>query len=148
MNAEFNANNKLLGRDTMKKAEECNSLPREQYGCRKNHRSSHALLNKRLTCDLFRFRRQAASICGNDLKSCFDRLLHSIINISMICQGAPPNSTRGMCATLQQALHYISTAFGRSDEHYGGDISPPASRIWPRKWMWPNQLCCHICPSS
>jgi hypothetical protein len=125
MNAEFNANNKKLGRDTMRKAEECNSLPREQYGCRKNHKSSHALLNKRLTCDLFRLRRHSAAICGNDLKSCFDRLLHSIIIISMICQGAPVNATRGMCATLQQALHYISTAFGRSDEHYGGDRIPP-----------------------
>lgn len=39
MSAEFNINNKKLGRDMMYTAELNNTLPREQYGCRKHHKS-------------------------------------------------------------------------------------------------------------
>ena len=40
MDATFNMNNKQLGRDLMAHAEFLKNLPREQYGSRKNHRSS------------------------------------------------------------------------------------------------------------
>jgi hypothetical protein len=52
MNAEFNMNNKKLGRDVMWFAESHNVLALEQFGSRKNHQSILAALNKRLTMDI------------------------------------------------------------------------------------------------
>ncbi len=52
MNAEFNMNNKKLGRDMMNHAEQHGALAREQYGSRRNHQCILAALNKRLTMDL------------------------------------------------------------------------------------------------
>ena len=52
MNAEFNINNKKLGKDMMYFAEESRTILRKQYGSSQNHQSIKALLNKRLTCNV------------------------------------------------------------------------------------------------
>jgi hypothetical protein len=54
MNAEFNMNNKKLGRDMMAHAEKHKAIAREQYGSRRHHQCILAALNKRLTMDLLR----------------------------------------------------------------------------------------------
>jgi hypothetical protein len=125
MNSEFNINNKKLGRDIMNNAEKHGTIAREQYGSRRNHRSVIAALNKRLTMDVLRQRRQAGALCSNDAKSCYDRVVHSIAALSMRRQGAPKNPVKCMFATLQQAAHKIRTAFGLSAKTHGGDRDPP-----------------------
>ena len=52
--ADFNHNNKLVGRDMMRNAELHNTIAREQYGSRKNHSAIDHCLNKRLTFDIIR----------------------------------------------------------------------------------------------
>jgi hypothetical protein len=118
-NAEFNMNNKFLGRDMMKIAEANAVLPPEQYGSRKAHRAVLAALNKRLTCDVMRQARRSGSLCANDAKSCYDRVVHNIAMLAMLCMGAPLSAIKCMFLTLQSAKHYISTAFGRSLQNYG-----------------------------
>jgi hypothetical protein len=54
MHAEFNMNNKKLGRDMMSFTKLCRALAAEQFGSRKNHQAILAALNKRLTNDLLR----------------------------------------------------------------------------------------------
>ena len=54
LNAEFNINNKKLGRDMMRLAESHSLIPCEQYGSRKDHECILAALNKHLTMDLLR----------------------------------------------------------------------------------------------
>jgi hypothetical protein len=54
MHAEFNMNNKKLGRDVMAFAERHKALAPEQYDSRKNHQSVLAALNKCRTMDLLR----------------------------------------------------------------------------------------------
>jgi hypothetical protein len=54
MHAEFNMNNKKLGRDMVSFAELCCALSAEQFGSRKHHHAILAALNKRLTNDLLR----------------------------------------------------------------------------------------------
>jgi hypothetical protein len=129
MDAAFNMNNKQLGRDLMKHAELLNNISREQYGSRKRHRSCVAATNKVLTMDLLRMRKQAGSICSNDAKSCFDRIVHNVATIAMIRQGAPPNAVRSMFSTLQQSNHRIRTAFGISRRKYGKGRLPPLQGI-------------------
>lgn len=92
MNAEFNRNNKKLGRDMMYHTEKIKLLPREQYGNRKEHRAIIVLLNKRLTCDLLRQKNEAGAICSNNEKSCYNQVAHNIAALSMIFQGAPQNA--------------------------------------------------------
>jgi hypothetical protein len=125
MHAEFNMNNKKLGKDLLANAEKHAAIAPEQFGSRKKHQSIVAALNKRLTMDLLRLRRKAGALCSNDAKSCYDRIVHSIGSISMRRMGAPASAVRCMFSTLQQAAHRISTAFGLSTTTYGEHEQPP-----------------------
>ena len=119
MHSAFNMNNKKLGRDMMYFAESCKILAPEQFGSRKNHQSILAALNKRLTMDVLRQRRQAGALCSNDAKSCYDRIVHNVAALSMRRMGIPAEPVASMFLTLQQSQHVISTAFGVSKESYG-----------------------------
>jgi hypothetical protein len=129
MSAEFNMNNKKLGREMMITAEANNTLPREQYGCRTYHKSIIALLNKKLALDVIRQKKLMGAICFNDAKSCFDRIVHNIATMSMIRQGACPTATRQMFSVLRNAKHHIKSAYGRSEEIYGPNLHPPPQGI-------------------
>jgi hypothetical protein len=94
MHAAFNINNKKLGRDMMSLAEKCKVIAPEQFGSRKNHQSILAALNKRLTMDVLRQRRQAGALCSNDAKSCYDRIVHCVAALSMRRMGPPLNRLR------------------------------------------------------
>jgi hypothetical protein len=129
MHSEFNMNNKKLGRDMMFFAEDCKVLAPEQFGSRKNHQSVVAALNKRLTIDVLRQRRQAGALCSNDAKSCYDRIVHSIAALSMQRMGVPLAPLACMFLTLQNASHAISTAFGVSKESSGRDRPVPLQGV-------------------
>ena len=125
MHAVFNMNNKKLGRDMMKAAEACNILAREQFGSRKHHQSITAALNKRLTMDILRQRRQAGALCSNDAKSCYDRIVHNIASLAMRRTGMPAEPVRSMFETLQKASHRVTTAYGVSKQTYGQNMLIP-----------------------
>ena len=125
MHAVFNMNNKKLGRDMMRSAEARNILAREQFGSRKHHQSITAALNKRLTMDILRQRRQAGALCSNDAKSCYDRTVHNIATLAMRRTGMPPEPILSMFATLQKAEHRVTTAYGMSDQTYGKNLTVP-----------------------
>jgi hypothetical protein len=128
MDAAYNMNNKQLGRDVMKHAERHNNLAREQYGSRKNHQASTAATNKVLMMDLLRIRRQAA-LCSNDAKSCYDHVVHSIASLCFLRLGAPKAAVMSLLRTLQKAKHCIRTAFGISQQSYGGDLKVPVQGL-------------------
>jgi hypothetical protein len=129
MHAEFNMNNKKLGRDVMSFAELCKALAAEQFGSRKNHQSILAVLNKRLTNDLLRQCRLAGVLCANDAKACYDRIVHSIAILSLRRVGLPLAPARSMFQTLQKSAHHVSTAFGVSTRHYGSKRSTPMQGV-------------------
>ena len=52
MHAEFNMNNKVLGKTSMERAEKAGTIEREQFGGQHGQSSIIAALNKRLTMDL------------------------------------------------------------------------------------------------
>ena len=52
--ADFNFNNKILGRRAIQHAEETNDIAQEQYGSRKDKSAIDQALNKRLTYDIMR----------------------------------------------------------------------------------------------
>jgi hypothetical protein len=75
--ANFNLNNKQIGRSLMWQAEDECWLAPEQYGSRQNYSASDHCLNKRLWFDLLRQYKPSGAICVNDIKGCYDRIVHS-----------------------------------------------------------------------
>ena len=120
--AQFNMMNKIMGRDVMAAAESLGGVAPEQYGSRKNHSSINLGLNKRLTFDLFRQRKQSGALCSNDAKSCFDRIAHSIASLALQRVGLPPEPIICMFTTIQQLEHKIRTAYGVSTSGFTGKL--------------------------
>ncbi len=120
--ADFNQNNKFMGRDMMKCAEEAGMLAPEQYGSRKNHQAIDHGLNKTLTFDQFRFQRTPAAVCANDAKSCYDRIVHAIATICMRRCGVPEGPIICMFTTIQNLEHHIRTLYGDSTVSQGGNL--------------------------
>jgi hypothetical protein len=123
LDPEFNQNNKILGRSLMRQAEAHSQIPPEQYGSRKKHRAIEAALNKVLTQDIWRQKRQSGALCSNDAKSCYDRVVHSFAILCMLRLGCPLGPILSMFITLQKMQHFIGTAFGVSSTSFtGGDV--------------------------
>ena len=124
MHAEFNMNNKKLGRDLMHFAHKNGTIAPEQYGSRPAHQAIMVPLNKRLTMDLSRYHKRPTALCSNDAKSCYDRIVHNVAILAMRRQGAPLSAVNSMFSTLQQASHRIRTAYGDSDRSFGRRPTP------------------------
>lgn len=121
MQAEFNMSNKLIGKIMMGRAEELGLLTMEQFGSRKCHQAIVAALNKKLTFDLMKQKRLPGAVCTNNAKSCYDQIVHNIAVICMIRAGALKEAVWSMFKTLRNAMHYIKTAFGISNDSYTPD---------------------------
>ena len=120
MEAAWNNNNKILGRQLMWYAEREDLLAPEQYGSRKHRSASTQALNKKLVFDLHRQQRLAGAIGSNDAKSCYDRIVHSVAMLSMRRMGYPLEPLICMFSTLQQLRQYIRTSAGDSETFYDG----------------------------
>jgi hypothetical protein len=141
--ANFNQNNKKLGRDMMYTAEQLQVAAKvdmmytaqqlqvaakEQYGSRKNKAAIEQCLNKRLTFDLVCQLKRPLAMRSNDAKSCYDWIVHSVASLCMrrmgveeppiVCmfttiQNLPPIVC--MFTTIQNLPHSIRTMYGDSE---------------------------------
>jgi hypothetical protein len=75
--------------------------------------------------DLLRQQRRAGGLGATDLKSCYDRVVHSIAHLSMQRQGVAKACFNSAFKTLQAASHKIRTAYGVSSRSYGNNRHPP-----------------------
>jgi hypothetical protein len=125
--ADFNFNNKRLGRQLMWKAEDYNWIAPEQYGSRKRFSAIDHCLNKRLSFDILRQTRRSGAICINDMKGCYDRIVHSVASICLQRFGMPMEPIKMMFQTLQSLKHYVRTSGGTSSKFFNAkDIHPVA----------------------
>ena len=90
--ADHNMNNKLLGRRAMEHAEQHQAIAPEQHGSRKRLSSMQASVNNRIMYDLMRQHRHGGILCSNDAKSCYDRIVHSVLSLSLQRLGVPPRT--------------------------------------------------------
>ncbi len=118
--ADFNQNNKLLGRSLMANAELHSQLPPEQYGSRKSLSAIEHGLNKRLTLDIQRQKRLPGILCSNDMKSCYDRIVHPVATLCMRRLGVPEAPIVSMFSAIQNMEHHVRTAYGDSTQWFGG----------------------------
>jgi hypothetical protein len=141
MGTEFNDNNKIIGRDVMWQAEKYNAVAPEQQGCRKHKSSIIQALNKMLVLDNIRQSRKSGCIASNDLKSCFDRMVHNVTILCLMRMGYPDKPLLSSFKTLQNMKHYVRTALGDSEEFYDAATfdKPPSSigqgnGLGPQSW--------------
>ena len=73
----------------------------------------------------------------NDAKGCYDRIAHSIASLFLQRFGIPASAIVSVFSTLQKAMHFISTGFGRSESVYGNE-SPPVNGIGQGNGMGPS----------
>ena len=112
--ADFNFNNKILGKLTLQVAEEKGAIAKEQYGSRKGRSSIDHALNKRLFYDIVRQSRRPAALCSNDAKSCYDRIVHTVAILAYRQLGIAHPPMECMIKTIQNMKHHFRTAHGDS----------------------------------
>ena len=88
MASQYNMNNKWYGRKFMKHNEALGTIPNEQEGSRKGHRSAEVALKKVLAMDLLRQFRRAGFLCSNDAIQCYARIAHNVAMLCMLRLGA------------------------------------------------------------
>lgn len=120
LDSQFNFGNKVMSRRISKAAEMKQCFAEEQFGSRKKHRAIEHVLNKKLTFDLIRVNKQPLALCANDLKSCYDRINHSFASLCLQRIGMKKAEVACMFGTLQEMEHRIRTAYGDSQESFGG----------------------------
>jgi len=123
--ADFNMNNKKLGRDVMWNGERAKALTRHNYGGRRNSRSAEVALNQFLSYDSIWGKRGRAVLISNDAKGCFDRIAHVVATLAMRRLGGRKTAIHSMLACIQEMDHHVRTAFGDSTDSYGNDPSKP-----------------------
>ncbi len=101
LEADFNFNNKILGKRTMEHAERNNLIAKEQYGSRPGKNSIKHAIHKRMTYDILRQLRIPGALCSNDAKSCFDRMVHAIVSLAYQCLGVPNPPIQCMLRSIQ-----------------------------------------------
>ena len=112
--ADFNFNNKILGRQSLAHAEKNGLIAKEQYGSRKGKSAIEHAIHKRITYDILRQFRQPGALCSNDAKSCYDRIIHSIATLSYRRLGIASPPVDCMFRSIQNMKHHIRTTFGDS----------------------------------
>jgi hypothetical protein len=102
----------------MQHAESNDWLAPEQYGSRKQLSAIDHCLNKRLSFDIIRQLKHSAALCVNDMKGCYDRIVHAVASVCMQRLGMDLMRLRSMFYTLQQLEHFIRTAQGISHQSF------------------------------
>jgi len=100
MAAQYNMNNKRLGRTAMRHTEKYNLLPKEQYGSRKRHKSITCLLNKVIICYVSRQVCLLLALTSNDAVKCYDYMIHNATSLSIQVVGIPHQPITAMFAVL------------------------------------------------
>ena len=102
LEADFNQGNKKVGKMLMTNAEQFSLLAPEQYGSRKFFTAINQGLNKRLTFDVLRQRKQRGGLVSTDAMACCDRISHIAASLTMQRAGASTGIVTCMLDTLQR----------------------------------------------
>jgi hypothetical protein len=116
--ADFNQNNKKLGRQMLTMAERFDAIAPEQFGSRKFLSAVDQSLNKALIFDLWRMNRSPAALCSNDAKGCYDRIVHNVASLCMQRVRVPREPIISMFGTIQELQHHVCTAFGDLEKFF------------------------------
>ena len=77
-------------------------------------------LSKRLVFDYYRLTKRPFGMCACNLKSCYDRVVHTAASLALQRVGVPLTEIQCMFRTIQKLIHWVRTAFGLSAKSFGG----------------------------
>ena len=120
LDTEFNNNNKTLGHEATHRALDLECIAPEQFS-RPGRSAIDQTIAKRCTFDHHRSRRLTYSICSSDLAGCYDRIVHTAAALALLRLGLDHAKVLSMFDSIQRMVHKVRTAFGDSEESYGGD---------------------------
>ena len=117
--ADYNHENKRLGRAAMKLAISKGKIAKEQFS-RPSRSAQENVICKRLVFDYCRGKKKPIGMCACDLKSCYDRIVHVAASLALQRIGVPLGKIKSMFGTVQLLVHKIRTMYGDSACSYGG----------------------------
>lgn len=121
MEADFNFANKLFfGRRMLHWAEDHNEVPIECFGSRNGHKAIDVAINRCLFLDIARLKRRPSTLTSADANCCYDRMAHSIASLATQRLALALETITCLLLTIQFMRFFLRTAFGDSDNHYGG----------------------------
>jgi len=103
----------------LKEAELAHLLVDKQYSSCQFKDVITQCLNKGLWYDFVRIRREPATLCSNDAKSCYDLIVFLIMALCMYCMGASKPLVLNMLTTICGMHHHTCTAHGDSQRYAG-----------------------------
>lgn len=117
--ADFNHNNKHFGRSFMKQVVTNGRLAKEQYSAPGRKCIDHAV-NRRLIFDISQYQKTSLAMTSCNLKSCYDRVVHTAAVLSLLGYGAPREPLFSMFYAIQHMRYTTRTVFGDSKDSVGG----------------------------
>lgn len=99
-------------------------LSKQNFGNRKGYDINTAILQKKVIKDLVNTKNLPFIHYIDDRKACYDRQLPEIGMLVEISFGIAPQVAELFCKVLKNFEHHLSTAYGVSDEFYGGHNDP------------------------
>ena len=115
----------LFGRRMLHAAHKFHFLHDSQFGSRPGRQALSAVLMKQLSYEVCRLTRTPFASFDNDAKSCYDRIIVSMVMILRQRLGMPLTSCLMAALCLRYARYYIKTKFGLSTSIYKAN-----SLIW------------------
>ena len=119
--ADLNFKNEILGMRMIHQDEADKILAIEEYGSRKTKTAIECALNKRIIFDIMWQTKKSAGIYSYDLKSCYDRIVHSFTSMAMQRVRSPTAVEESMFSTIQKLKHVVRTFLGNSEQSFGGE---------------------------
>ena len=95
-------------------------LATEQF-CRPGRSAMDSSVLQRCTLDHFQYRGQCFSLTSCDLANCYDRIVHTAAALALLRLGVSHTKICSMFHSIQKMIHRVRTAFGDSEQTYGGE---------------------------
>jgi hypothetical protein len=117
--SDFNQSNWLLiGRPLLHRLEDTCAIPDIQHGFRPSKLCQSAVLNKVLTFEIHRYRKQTLAYIENDALGCYDRIVNPLALLFLRILGLAPTFIASLATTWETTYHRIKTIYGISNHQY------------------------------
>ena len=108
-----------MGKKLMEHSVDNGLIAKEQYSVTGKKSISHAL-NKNLLFDITRYQKASLCLTSCDLKSCYDRIVHTPAMLAARSFGMPKEPLACFFSTLQEVQYFTRTVYGVSINSFGG----------------------------
>jgi hypothetical protein len=140
--SDFNQSNRLLiGRPLLHNLADTCAIPDIQHGSRPSKLCQSAVLNKVLTIEIYRYRKQTLAYIENDAMGCYDRIVNPLALLFLRILGLAPTIIASLAKTWETTYHRIKTIYGISNHQYANSFHfllygpGQGSTIGPFLWL-------------